>query len=172
MLAVLSSVLRATMSSVTLTLQFQSQRSWLFVDLGFLKCCIYLACAFSPFFRWQRKQLANFFFISFVTVSLCSFLHWDWKVTCVSKPTGNIFKPRTCSAQSWVVLPLASNEMSWVLTHAQFIQSIHLNQGFCLQMLFCLTKEKWQKPEPPSPLWRQHCPLPGQAGASVSLSLC
>lgn len=28
-----------------------------------------------------------------------------------------------------MVLPLASNEMSWVLTHAQFTQSIHLNKG-------------------------------------------
>lgn len=60
--------------SVTLTLQFQSQRSWLCVDLGFLKCCIYLACAFSPFFRWQRKQLANF---SFYKVLLqCLYVHF------------------------------------------------------------------------------------------------
>lgn len=45
-------------------------------------------------------------------------------------PQGIFLSPEPCSAQSWVVLPLANNEMNWVLTNEQFTQSIHLKQRF------------------------------------------
>lgn len=121
----------------------------------------------------NKNNMANFFFFykSFVTVSMfISSLGLKGHLY-VSKPTGNIFKLRTCSAQSWVVLPLANNEMNWVLTNEQFTQSIHLKQRFLSAETVLPNKRKVTKARA-SLSFMETALSSGRAGASVSLSLC